>query len=127
MKTLLIIDDDQPLLEVLALVFKREGWRTITAADAAAGLAAFSRQPVDVVLVDMIMPGADGLSCSRQLRALAPAIPIFLMSGADPRLYGSACESAGVTGIVPKPFSPETLIATLREAFAPGLNGEDGV
>lgn len=122
MYSILFIDDEQPLHDVLSLVFRREGYEFVSATSAPEGTALADRRRFDLIIVDMMMPGCDGVECVRQLRASGQNQPIFLMTGADPGEYETTAGAAGVTGIIPKPCRTELLLATIKRALAGDRN-----
>lgn len=78
--TLLLVDDEPSLISLLVLVFETEGFRVLSALSGAAGIETFARAPVDVVVLDFLMPGLDGGQVAEQMRALRPEVPIVMLS-----------------------------------------------
>jgi CheY-like chemotaxis protein len=115
-RDILLVDDDQTLLEVLATLLDLEEFRVTTAGDGASALDAVDRQRPDVVVCDVAMPGLDGLEVCRRLKA-APqtaSVPVILLTargGPRDREEGLA---AGCDAYLTKPFSPLELIALIR-------------
>jgi CheY-like chemotaxis protein len=110
--TILIVDDDPDLIEVLDLALTDAGYRVAAAQAAEAVRVAGAVQP-DLILLDLVMPGLDGAQVCRALRAepRTAAIPIVLMS-----VYGPLAERARalpITAQLPKPFDLEALRATV--------------
>src|ERR1700722_9385130 len=85
MKTILIVDDEDSLLEILADVLKEEGYRVVTAANGRDGLAKAESEQPDLILTDFMMPIAGGRELIRGARALAgnQDLPIIMMSSSD--------------------------------------------
>ncbi len=109
MDTILIIDDEKSLLDLLSVVFKKEGYGVRTASSAAAGFEALSRDEVDLVVTDIKMPGADGMDILRYARENRPDLPVILITA-----YGSIAQAvealkAGALDYVVKPFDVEEL------------------
>ncbi len=103
--SILIVDDEEGLQSSLATAFAAEGYRAEGAGSAGQALACLQRAPFDVLLTDLVMPGADGLVLMEQVRALYPDTVIILMTG------GATVESAvralkgGAYDYVLKPFT----------------------
>ncbi len=109
METILIIDDEKSLLDLLTVVFKKEGYAVKTAPTAAGGFEILSKQDVDLVVTDIKMPGADGMDVLRYTRENLPDLPVILITA-----YGSIAQAvealkAGALDYVVKPFDVEEL------------------
>jgi DNA-binding NtrC family response regulator len=109
METILIIDDEKSLLELLTVVFKKEGYTVRTAASAAGGFEILAKEDVDLVVTDIKMPGADGMDILRYARENLPDLPVILITA-----YGSIPQAvealkAGALDYVVKPFDVEEL------------------
>lgn len=83
MRTILVIDDDVVILELLSAYLSGIGYRVITAPDGRKGLEAFHREPVDVVLCDLVMPGLGGLGVLAEVRKSSPMIPFVVFTGSN--------------------------------------------
>jgi DNA-binding NtrC family response regulator len=109
METILIIDDEKSLLELLTVVFKKEGYAVRTAPSAAGGFEILAKEEVDLVVTDIKMPGADGMDILRYARENLPDLPVILITA-----YGSIPQAvealkAGALDYVVKPFDVEEL------------------
>ena len=114
MPTVLVVDDDPEILDLLAGYLARHGLSIRTAQDARVMDAVLAAEPVDLVVLDVMMPGEDGLAACRRLRGERPAMPIILLTAlADPtdRVVGL---EIGADDYVPKPFEPRELLARIR-------------
>jgi CheY-like chemotaxis protein len=110
--TVLVVDDDAPIVEVVTMALESEGYMVISATGPDALHAAATRQP-DLILLDLMMPDIDGAEMSRRLRddRATAEIPIVLMSAvAD---LGAVAVSLPVQGQLPKPFDLDALYATV--------------
>jgi CheY-like chemotaxis protein len=114
----LVVDDEPNHRRCLALGLRLEGFTVAEAADAAAALAQLAGAPFDVAVVDVMMPGINGLELARRLRADYPRLRVVLMSAYH--LTDQQVERAnlGVVGFVPKPYRLEELTQMLRTAVA---------
>jgi DNA-binding response OmpR family regulator len=109
----LIVDDETTLVDVIAAYLQREGFQVFTAADGTQALAAARAHHPDVVVLDIVMPGIDGIEVCRQLRTFSDAYVIMLTARSDEidTLVGLA---AGADDYMTKPFSPRVLVARIR-------------
>jgi two-component system, OmpR family, response regulator len=119
---ILVVDDDAHVREVVRFALERAGHRVSEAADGAAALASFEREPADLVILDVLMPEFDGLEVCRRLRASGP-VPIVFLSSRDDELDRVLGLELGADDYVTKPFSPRELTARvkarLRRSAAP--------
>lgn len=83
MRTILIIDDDPVILEVLSEYLTQEGYAALTAADGRTGLKLFADKKVDAVLCDLTMPGLGGLGVLAEIKKLSPLTPFVVFSGSN--------------------------------------------
>lgn len=81
-RKLLIIDDDAPVRQSMAAYLKDSGLEVFESAESTAGLAIFASESIDLVLVDLRMPGMDGLSVLKRLKEIASEVPVIVISGA---------------------------------------------
>jgi len=115
--TILIIDDEKDLIEMVRYNLEdKEGFDTISATDGQSGLEIAQRHKVDLIILDLMMPGIDGLEVCRRLRAdnRTARIPIIMLTA-------KATESDRIVGLeigaddyITKPFSPRELVARVR-------------
>jgi PAS domain S-box-containing protein len=113
-RTVLVIDDEVLVRDVVARMVDDLGYAAVTAADGAAALAIVDARPVDAVLVDLGMPGMSGAEVVAALRARRPKLPVVLCSGYDRDHRGPVVADA----YLPKPFELEALANTLERLFA---------
>ena len=119
--TILIIDDDQALRDSLRRTLRREGYTVLEAAEGEEGLKVVKSHPVDVVLVDLFMPGKEGLETIGELRRSHPGIKIIAMSGGGEKGHMDVLKAAKLMGArrtLAKPFSREDLIEALDDLSA---------
>ena len=112
-KHVLIVDDEKRIREVVEYALQKDGFRVSSAADGLAALAAVERDPPDLVVLDVMLPGLDGLSVCRKIRSQRQTPILFLSARADEvdRIVG--LELGGDDYLV-KPFSPRELVARVR-------------
>jgi two-component system phosphate regulon response regulator OmpR len=118
---LLVVDDDTPIREMLGRYLRENGFRVTTAADTAAARAAMRGLSFDLLVLDVMMPGEDGLSFARDLRRDGGrTVPICMLTAraeADQRIEGL---EIGVEDYVAKPFEPRELLLRLRNILRRG-------
>ena len=117
MRTVLIVDDDAALRRALAVALGDHGYRAAEAADGAAALGWLGRERADAVLLDLRMPGMDGMEVLRRIRALPELAGVPIIAVTSYALSGDEAKTraAGCDGYVAKPFSPRQLLAKIRE------------
>ncbi len=119
----ILLAEDNPVNQKVALgMLGRKGHRVTVANDGFQAVEAVQRQPFDVVLMDMQMPGMDGLEATRHIRALPGAvgrIPIVAMTANALKGDDERCLAAGMDGYVPKPVDSATLFATIARCVHP--------
>ena len=123
MATVLLVDDDPKIRELLRLYIEREGHRTLFAADGERALEVALRSKPDLVLLDVMLPGLDGFEVSRRIRD-ASDVPILLLtarSGEGDKVIGL---DMGADDYVVKPFSPRELMARVRALLRRRLEAE---
>jgi len=109
----LVVDDDPALAEMLGIVLRGEGFEPAFVSDGDAALGAFRREKPDVVLLDLMLPGTDGIEVCRQIRAESGVPIIMLTAKGDTTdvVLGLEC---GADDYVVKPFKPKELVARVR-------------
>jgi CheY-like chemotaxis protein len=116
--TVLVADDDPDVMAVLVEALEPEGYRVLTAVDGSAALDLARKERPDIVVLDWMMPGLDGLSVCRALRQEADPrlaqVPVVLITGRADAQDTAAGFTAGVTDYLTKPFKPTYLLARLH-------------
>jgi DNA-binding response OmpR family regulator len=110
---LLLIEDDSRLAEMVGEYLGKAGFHVLHAENGTRGLALHGREPVDAVILDLMLPDADGLDICRQIRARSDSPILMLTARGDPmdRVVGL---EMGADDYLPKPFEPRELLARLR-------------
>ncbi len=113
MRTVLVVDDEPHIRAVLRGYLEADGFRVAEAVDGEAALAAVRADPPDVVLLDVMLPGIDGLEVLRQLRRFSDCYVVLVTARADEvdKLVGLG---VGADDYVTKPFSPREVAARVR-------------
>jgi two-component system response regulator MprA len=110
---ILVIEDEERILNFLRRGLIYEGYRVETAADGAAGLASARDNPPDLVILDWMLPGIDGLEVCRRLRA-ASSVPILMLTAKDAVADRVLGLDAGADDYLVKPFALDEVLARLR-------------
>src|SRR4051812_33719960 len=110
----LVVDDEPSVREVLARILRVEGFDVELAADGREAVQTQAAAPADAVLLDVLMPGLDGLEVCRRMRDTGDRTPVLMLTareGVGDRVAGL---EAGADDYLPKPFALEELLARLR-------------
>jgi two-component system, OmpR family, response regulator MprA len=110
----LLVDDDAPILRMLERTLGAEGYTVAAVPDGGAALAHVERSVPDVIVLDVAMPGVDGLAVTRRLRSKGLAVPILLLTARDALSERVAGLDAGADDYLVKPFEVEELTARVR-------------
>jgi CheY-like chemotaxis protein len=116
---ILVVDDEQPILNVAKSTLERFGYRVLVAMNGAAAVSTYAleRDSIAVVVTDMAMPIMDGPAMAVALRAINPSVKIIGSSGMDGGGILSAAANVGVIEFIPKPYSAETLLKAIARAI----------
>jgi DNA-binding response OmpR family regulator len=108
-----VVEDDVAINEVVVRYLEREGFEVDSFGDGAVALAALLERPPDLLVLDLMLPGIDGVELFRRLRALAP-VPVVMLTargGESDRIIGL---EMGADDYIAKPFSPRELVARVK-------------
>ena len=116
-KRVLIVDDDQKTVELVKLYLNRDGYRVLTAYDGSEALHQAQDGHPDLIVLDLMLPGMDGLELFDELRKMRPDIPVIIITA-----YGSpeAADEAlkkGVADFITKPFRKDTILFTMKRVL----------
>jgi DNA-binding response OmpR family regulator len=111
--TILLVEDDATIREMTQLSLERDGFVVDTAADGPAGLEAFRAGSPDLVLLDVMLPGLDGVSVCRAIREWS-VVPVVMLTARTDAVDVVLGLEAGADDYVTKPFEPSVLAARLR-------------
>jgi two-component system response regulator MprA len=120
MQTILIVDDDRKLLDMLRRTLAYEGYRVVVAEDGRAALTGVDAERPDAIVLDWMLPEIDGPEVARRLRQAGDTVPILMLTARDAvedRVKGL---DSGTDDYLVKPFAPEELKARLRALLRRG-------
>ncbi len=122
---LLMIEDDHRLAAMVRDYLGRHGLQLVLAETAAAGRAALEREAIDLIILDLMLPDADGLDLCREVRARTDVPIVMLTAKGDPtdRVVGL---ELGADDYLPKPFEPRELLARIRAVLRRRRGGAPG-
>ena len=116
---MLVVDDDQRICELISRSLQEHGFRVTPAADAEAARAAMRGLAFDLIVLDVMMPGEDGISLARSLKATS-TIPICMLTARAETSDRIAGLEIGVDDYVTKPFEPRELVLRLKNILRRG-------
>ena len=124
--TVLVVDDETVLAEMVSMALRYEGWNIATAADGASAITAARGSRPDAVVLDIMLPDMSGLDVLRKLREQNPQLPVLLLTAKDAIEDRIAGLTAGGDDYVTKPFSIEEVVLRLRALLRrTGVTEED--
>lgn len=115
---LLVVDDEPSIAELLRIWFEPVGWDVVTAASGPEGVARAAERPPDAVVLDLMLPGYDGLEVLRRIRLLQPQVTVVLSTARDTDEDRAAGLAAGADAYLVKPYSLAALEDRLRTLVA---------
>jgi DNA-binding response OmpR family regulator len=110
---ILTVEDDERIRTAVKLALEDEGWTVEESETGEEALAAFTRQPADVVLIDIMLPGLDGFEVCRNIRRVSDVPIVMVTARADTHDVVAGLE-AGADDYLTKPFAPKELSARIR-------------
>jgi diguanylate cyclase len=121
----LIVDDERQNRQLLEIMLEPEGFVVLTAASGADALALVAREPPDIILLDVMMPGLDGYQVVAALRGTAASrhIPVILLTGLDDHQARTLGRQAGANDFLSRPVDRAELCTRLRMLMDPAVTG----
>jgi DNA-binding NtrC family response regulator len=114
---ILVVDDEESMRHYLKKTLAREGYEVLAARDGPEALELAQQRPPDLAMVDVRMPGMDGVALMRSLRTSLPRLPIVLMTGYATVQHALSAMKQGATDYVTKPFRVDAVCATVAKAL----------
>ena len=119
LKTILAIDDEKDILKLLSYNLSKEGYQTLVAKSGEEGLALAQSKKPDLILLDLMMPGIDGLEVCRLLRSDRSTrhIPVIMLTAKNTEIDQVVGLEMGASDYISKPFSVKVLLARVKNAL----------
>jgi DNA-binding response OmpR family regulator len=112
-KTILVVDDERNIVDLLRLYLEKEGWAVVSAGDGELGLELHRRHEPDLVILDLMLPKVDGLEVCREIRRRGDT-PILMLTARDDDVDVIVGLELGADDYVAKPFNPRALVARCK-------------
>ena len=113
MKTILVVDDERHIVDLVRLYLEKEGFAVVTAGDGEEALALHARHDPDLVILDLMLPGKDGFEVCRELRRRGDT-PVLMLTARDDDIDAIVGLELGADDYVTKPFNPRALMARVK-------------
>ena len=113
MTRILVVEDEESFSDALSFMWRKEGFSVLLAGSGPDALAVFEREPVDLILLDLMLPGMSGTDVCRAIRARS-RVPIIMVTAKDSELDKVLGLELGADDYVTKPFSSRELVARIR-------------
>ena len=120
-QSILVVDDDPTVSDVVRRYLERAGYQVRLAADGHGALASFARDRPDLVVLDLMLPGIDGLEVCRRLRTGADGVPIVMLTALGEESDRVLGLQLGADDYVTKPFSPRELVLRVQSVLRRSL------
>ena len=117
MNNILVVDDEEILQDVLGLLLRKEGHRPIVAKSGEEALMLYEKEPVDLVLLDLMLPGMSGLEVLRQIRQRDPDQVVIIVTAYSSIEGAIEAMREGAFHYIPKPFKNEEVLLTVRKGL----------
>jgi DNA-binding NtrC family response regulator len=123
-KRAIVIDDETIVLESVNKILSQDGFDVLTASSGGAGISHAISEDFDIVITDIRMPDIDGFKVIRDIRKFKPGIPIVIITGYASVSSAVQAMKLGANQYLEKPFTPEQLMETVKNALATGSHGD---
>lgn len=111
----LLVEDDRDSRELMAESLADSGHEVLAAGSGEEGLRVLAERSIDVVVTDLGMPGMGGLEVARAAKAIAPSVPVVVVTGLAEREDVAAARGKEIDALLQKPFDPDDLARTIAE------------
>jgi DNA-binding response OmpR family regulator len=126
LKTILLVDDDNEIIETMRTVFDSRGYRVLVARDGNAGLTIAERENPDLIILDMMMPKKSGFLVLEKLKTRPGGlIPTIMITGNEGSRHRAYAEMLGVKDYIRKPFAVEKLVKSAEKILGNEVQDED--
>jgi two-component system, cell cycle response regulator DivK len=123
MKKILVVEDDPHIMNLIVILLEREGYTVVKATSAEEGISLAHAGPLDLILMDVALPGLDGLEATRILKEAGPTsrVPVIALTAQARKEDEERALRAGCDGFIPKPLSTRAFLEQVS-----GFLGEHG-
>ena len=121
MSSILVVEDEQGIREPLVFLLKREGYEVLEASDGQLALELFKREKVDLILLDLMLPGLSGNEVCRAIRSESN-VPIIMLTAKDTEIDKVVGLEIGADDYVTKPYSTRELLARMKAVLRRGVD-----
>ena len=111
-QSILVVEDDEHLRGLLSLALRLEGFHTHEASDGLEAILILDRASVDAVVLDIMLPGIDGIAVRREIAAHSPTLPVIIVTGST-----VSADDVGTTYLLRKPTTPEQVVAAVKQCL----------
>lgn len=118
-QAILVVEDDNTIRELVEMILLHAGYQVATARDGREGLELLRRSRPDLVLLDIAMPGIDGLEVLKRIRQRGYSMAVLMMTANSSAQVVRDVMALGGNGYVLKPFDPEELVTRVKKALLP--------
>jgi len=115
---ILLIDDEEVIRDVISRLLERNGYRVFTAEESEAGLKLLKEEPIDLILLDLMLPGRSGLECLEEVFDIAPDVSVVMISAYASIENAVKATKMGAFDFVTKPFKNEELLNVIKNGLA---------
>jgi two-component system response regulator RegX3 len=126
MTTVLVVEDEESFRDALAFMLRKEGFEVLTAQTGTGALTEYGRSSVDLILLDLMLPGLSGTEVCRTIRQTS-SVPIIMLTAKDSEIDKVVGLEIGADDYVTKPFSARELVARIRAVLRRGTEAEEAV
>lgn len=126
METILVVDDEPTVLSLCSRILQLGGYSVQAASNGVDALKLLAANDIDLALLDVMMPGMNGVELARRIHTANPAVAIVLMSGYGPQEIGRVVGDIQPYRVIWKPFKTDSLLRMIENVLAGSLGAESG-
>lgn len=124
---ILLVDDEPKTLKYLGRYLQKKGFEISTADNGENGLAIIEKEPVSVVVLDVLMPGMDGITVLKRIKQRKPAVQVIVLTGCASVELGMQGMKSGAFDFMTKPVDPPELVRLIQSALEYGKYLDKGI
>lgn len=118
---ILVVDDEASIVDLAKLYLEKDGFQVLSAGDGKTAFEMIKKKPPDLVVLDIMLPGMDGLEVCKQLRQSNNQVPIIMLTARDEDIDKILGLELGADDYMTKPFNPRELVARVRAVLRRGV------